>query len=88
MEVKFEDNLYRLFEQEQIGSVEFNKEERYIENIYLSDKYRGKGYLRKIIEYFGKPLIVLPLPQHIEKFKHLGFKHYKIIQDDHYYILT
>lgn len=87
MNIKYEDNIYRIYENEQIGSVEFNEEERYIENIYLVEKCRGKGYLRKILEYFGKPLIVLPLPQHTDKFKHLGFRLYKCIDQDVYYIL-
>lgn len=87
MKIKFEDNIYKIYEGIQIGSVEFNQEDRYIENIFLNQNYRGKGYLRKIINYFGKPLIILPLPQHIDKFKHLGFKYYKTIGLDNYYIL-
>lgn len=71
-----------------IGSVEYNKEEKYIENIYLSPEYRGKGYLRQIIKYFGKPLKLLPLKQHKDKFIHLGFKFYEKIGEDEYYILT
>lgn len=78
------DNIIRIYEEEQIGSVEMI--DNYIENIFLSEKYRGQGYLRKIIEYLGKPLTCLPLPQHIEKFKHLGFRPYKIDGDDIYYI--
>ena len=87
MNIKYEDNLYRIYEDEQIGSVEFDMKRRYIENIYLNERCRGKGYLRKIIDYFGKPLIVLPLPQHTNKFKHLGFKLYEKIDQDVYYIL-
>ena len=81
-------NVYRIYkDNKQIGSVEFYQEERYIENIYLDEKCRGKGYLRKILNYFGKPLTCLPLPQHIDKFKHLGFIPYKNIDQDVYYIL-
>lgn len=87
MRIIFEDNIYKLYENKQIGSVEFDKNKRYIENIYLDKEYRGKGYLRKIINYFGKPLIILPLPQHLEKFKHLGFIFYKNDGEDTYYIL-
>lgn len=87
MNIRFEDDIYKIYENKQIGSVEFNEKERYIENIYLIQEYRGKHYLRKIINYFGKPLIILPLPEHIEKFKHLGFTHYKTINLDNYYIL-
>lgn len=86
MDIKFEDGIYRIYEKEQIGSVEFNPEEHYIENIYLVPECRGKGKLRKILDYFGKPLVVLPLPQHIDKFVHLGFRPYKINRTDQYYI--
>lgn len=87
MYIKHENNIYRIYEDEQIGSVEFDEERRYIENIYLTPEKRGRGHLREIIDYFGKPLIVLPLPQHIDKFKHLGFKPYETIGSDNYYIL-
>lgn len=88
MYIKHENSIYRIYEKDQIGSVEFDSNRRYIENIYLDPKYRGRGYLREIIKYFGKPLIVLPLPQHIDKFKHIGFIPYETIGSDNYYILT
>ena len=81
------EEVYKIYEDDQIGSVEFEEENRYIENIYLDERCRGKGYLRKILEYFGKPLMVLPLPQHKAKFRHLGFKPYKRVGEDEYYIL-
>lgn len=87
MQIIHENGIYKIYEQKQIGSVEFEPEERYIQNIFLNKVYRGKGYLRKIIEYFGKPLIILPLEQHIQKFLHLGFIPYKTIGEDNYYIL-
>lgn len=82
------EEVYKIYEDNQIGSVEFDEENRYIENIYLDERCRGKGYLRKILEYFGKPLVVLPLPQHKAKFRHLGFKPYKQVGEDEYYILN
>ena len=85
MEIKFEQGIYRIYEKEQIGSIEYSN--GFIDNIYLDPKYRGKGYLRKIIEYFPKPIELLPLPKHVEKFKHLGFKKHKQIGEDIYYIL-
>lgn len=88
LEIKPEDEIYRIYKNRiQIGSVEFNADERYIENIYLDVQERGKGHLREIIEYFGKPLIVLPLVQHIDKFRHLGFKFYETRGADNYYII-
>ena len=87
MQIIHENGIYKIYEQEQIGSVEFELETRYIQNIFLNKLYRNKGYLRKIIEYFGKPLIILPLKQHIQKFLHLGFIPYKTIGEDNYYIL-
>lgn len=75
----------------------------YIENIFIQEKYRNRGYLRKIIdllmqkeEYKGYHIVCLPLPQHVEKFKHLGFtpfyksqEEYTVIDTDTdtYYIL-
>ena len=88
MIIEHEDNFYRIYERgKHIGSVEFYEKSRYIENIYLEERCRGKGYLRKIIDYFGKPLTCLPLPQHTDKFKHLGFKLYQMVDQDHYYRL-
>ena len=83
--------ILRLSEQDTIGSVELikNGDIIYIENIYLNTNYRCKGYLRKIINFLrplGK-LTCLPLPEHIEKFKHLGFKEYKKEGEDIYYSL-
>lgn len=71
-----------------IGSVEFIEKERFIENIYIEERCRGKGYLRQIIDFLGKPLTALPLHQHIDKFKHLGFQHHQDIGEDSYYILN
>ena len=62
----------------------------YIENIFIDVKYRHRGYLRPIIDYLQKSyrkLICLPLPQHVEKFKHLGFTFYEQKGDDIYYSL-
>ena len=88
LDIKLEDEIYKIYNKgTQIGSVEFNADERYIENIYLDVQERGKGHLREIIEYFGKPLIVLPLVQHIDKFRHLGFKLYETRGADNYYII-
>lgn len=88
MNIIKQNDIYKIFENnKQIGSIEFIESERYIQNIYLSSEYRNKGYLTKIIKYFGKPLILLPTPQHIEKFIHLGFKFHEQIKDDKYYIL-
>ena len=73
-----------------IGSVEvLNSHHAFIENIYLDVQYREKGYLRSIIsilkEKYGV-LTCLPLLQHVGKFRHLGFRKYKTIGDDTYYI--
>ena len=88
LDIKLEDEIYKIYNKgTQIGSVEFNADERYIENIYLDVQERGKGHLREIVEYFGKPLIVLPLVQHIDKFRHLGFKLYETRGADSYYII-
>ena len=88
LEIKPEDEIYRIYKNRiQIGSVEFNADERYIENIYLDVNERGKGHLREIVEYFGKPLIVLHRVQHIDKFRHLGFKLYETRGADNYYII-
>lgn len=86
MNIVYEQGIYRIYEDKQIGSVEYYN--GFIENIYLDPSYRGKGYLRKIIEYFPKPIELLPLPEHVEKFKHLGFKKHKQIREDVYYILN
>ena len=51
MKIKYEDGIYKIYEQEQIGSVEFELETRYIQNIFLNKLYRNRGYLRRIIEY-------------------------------------
>ena len=83
-----EVTIYDVLEgNESIGSIEFIEKERFLENVYLIPECRGKGYLRKIIDYFGKPLIALPLPQHIQKFEHLGFSFFKQIGEDKYYKL-
>lgn len=66
------------------------KDYNYIENIFIDIDYRNRGYLRPIIDYlrsiYGK-LVCLPLPQHVEKFKHLGFTFYGQKGDDIYYSL-
>lgn len=57
-----------------IGSIEMI--DNFIENIYIEPIHRGKGFLTKIIQFLIKEygdLECLPLEQHIEKFKHLGF---------------
>lgn len=84
---KFNDvTIYDVIENDQeIGSIEFIEKERFLENVFLIPECRGKGYLRQIIDYFGKPLIALPLPQHIKKFEHLGFKIHAQIGEDIYY---
>ena len=92
MYIKFRCNLngimiYDIIENIIIGSVEYNKEEDYIENIYIDPMYRGKGYLRKILKYFPTAT-VLPLPQHVDKFRHLGYEICKIEGDDIYYGLA
>lgn len=88
LDIKLEDEIYKIYNKgTQIGSVEFNADERYIENIYLDVNERGKGHLREVVEYFGKPLIVLPLVQHIDKFRHLGFRFYETRGADNYYII-
>ena len=75
--------VHRIYQDNrQIGSIEliqnFSKHCLFIENIYLEKSYRQKGYLRKIISYItsnfkNKDIFCLPLTEHIEKFKHLGF---------------
>ena len=81
------------FERKHILSIEMvhEKDYNYIDNIYIDSKYRNKGYLRKIINYLKshgyESLICLPLPKHVEKFKHLGFIFYEKKGDDVYYIL-
>lgn len=80
-----------LLDPEPIGSVEIIEEIGYnfIENIFLEKMYRNRGYLRKIIDYLktSKPLVCLPLPEHLNKFKHLGFQEYERTGEDVYYIL-
>lgn len=84
--------ILRIYERnDQIGSVEIivKKCYTYIENVYLNVQYRHKGYLKKIIKYlqsYGK-LICIPLPQHVEKFKHYGFSFYEQKGEDIYYAL-
>ena len=89
MYIKFNCNLnditiYDIIEEDVIGTVEYIKEENFIENIYLIEEWRGKGLLRKISEYFPSATL-LPLPQHVEKFKHLGYEISHINGTDIYY---
>lgn len=69
----------------------------YIDNVYLCEQYRGKRYLRQIIdklkqEYTQNDItpdfVCLPLPQHINKFKKLGFVFYQDIDGEAHYILN
>lgn len=80
--------IYNIIDKEVIGSIEFIEKENFIENIYLSPEYRGKGYLTKIVKFlsdkYGK-LYCLPLREHVEKFKHLGFTFWKKEGSDKYY---
>lgn len=96
-EIKMEwGTLLKIYEKENenesIGSVEIVPEMGYnfIENVFLNQNHRSKGYLRKIVDYLKSsgPLVCLPLPEHVEKFKHLGFKYHKSCGDDNYYILA
>ena len=44
LEIKPEDEIYKIYNKgTQIGSVEFNADERYIENIYLDVNEREKA---------------------------------------------
>ena len=83
--------IYELKEENTvIGSIEFIEDENFIENIYLDSKYRGRGHLRTIVNFLKKKygkLYCLPLKQHVEKFKHLGFSLYKEDGEDSYYVL-
>lgn len=72
--------IYNIIDKELIGSIEFIEKENFIENIYIDEKYRGKGYLTKIIKFLSNEygnLYCLPLKEHREKFKHLGFTLWK-----------
>lgn len=83
--------ILRFEEKDEIGSVEVIKNTCYnfIENIYIKENYRHKGYFRKIIEYLKQrgTLRCLPLPEHRDKFEHLGFKIYAQEGEDIYYQL-
>ena len=73
-----------------IGSMEIIDEDDHIflENIYIDEKYRGRGFLRECINYLNqKPIECLPLKEHRDKFKHLGFHKYKTEGTDVYYLL-
>lgn len=89
----FDCDTYSIQENEEIGGMELveTKDEVYIEHVSLLDEYRGKGYLRKIIEWLktkGKNITCLPLKQHRAKFEHLGFKYYEGCGEDLYYKLV
>lgn len=91
LKLTYENDDYKIYDviinNNIIGSVEYIEKDDYIENIFLYKEYRGKGYLRKILKYFPTAYL-LPLPEHVEKFKHLGYTIYKQIGDDVYYNLA
>lgn len=69
-----------------IGSIEMVN--NFIENIYLEPLQRGKGFLTQIVNFLVKEygdLECLPLEQHVEKFKHLGFVYSHTENTDNYY---
>lgn len=73
----------------EIGSIELIQmsDAVFVENVFLVVEHRNKGHLREIIEYLSDQTIkCLPLPEHIPKFEHLGFKPYKHEGEDIYYI--
>lgn len=77
--------IYDVIENDEIiGSVEYLPKEDFIDNIYLLEEWRGKGLLRSILSYFPSATL-LPLPQHVEKFKHLGYEISHINGTDIYY---
>lgn len=75
----------------ELGGLELtvNNTHIFIDNIHLYERYRGKGYLKHIIQSvineFDLPILCVPLPNHIEKFKHLGFEFSHNIKEDNYY---
>ena len=84
-----EIDIYNIIEDEKIvGSMEMieERDHTFLENIYLHKEYRGRGFLRECLKQFTKPIICLPLNQHRDKFRHLGFIQYKTEGPDVYYI--
>ena len=73
-----------------IASVELTWKKSYvfIENIYIEKDYRQRGYFRKLVEHLETlgTLVCIPLPEHVEKFKHIGFTYLKSENGDNYYI--
>ena len=83
-------DIYNIIEDERVvGSMEIieEKDHTFLENIYISEPYRGRGFLRECINYFtDKPIVCLPLNQHRDKFRHLGFHKYKTEGSDVYFV--
>lgn len=83
-------DIYNIIEGNKVvGSMEIIEENdhTFLENIYIDKEYRGRGFLRESLNNFKqKPIVCLPLNQHREKFKHLGFMKYKTEGTDIYYI--
>jgi len=91
-DMKWNDiHMYNIIENNNIiGSMEVIDEgdKFFLENIYINEKFRGRGFLRECIKYINqKPIACLPLRKHVEKFKHLGFCKYKTEGTDVYYLL-
>lgn len=62
----------------------------YLEHVFRPQKFRGRGYLPKIIDYIFETfkfekLVCLPLDKYRTYYEKLGFKIYKQIGDDIYY---
>lgn len=89
-EIKNENfTIYRIYLNDiNIGSMEViqEKDHIFLENIFIDIAYRGKHLLKRCLDFFNQTIVCLPLPQHVEKFKHLGFKMYKQDELDTYYI--
>lgn len=77
----------------EVGSVELIEDNTlYLEDIYRSQEYKGKGYLKQVInilkDKFKRDIECLPLNKYRSYYEELGFvEKQRNNEDDIYYIL-